>query len=265
MGAAISYYAIFSIAPLLILLMAVGRIIFDRNTTTTTIARVLNISVGKNLSSVIQTLINNSYPVHTGIITAIVSGVVIIIAALGVIAELNNDLDELWKIPSATQTVQTTSQTIWNFVKNRLIAVLLILLFGILFIFLAAFGVFTSFFHYSLPVLLQSGLAINILNGIVTLLGGTFLFAIIYRILPDTKLPWKELIWGAFITSILFLIGKYLISWYIESFGGTAEYGAAGSLVGLLLWVYYSAQVFFIGTAGTFVYSKLYGHLSKRE
>ncbi len=263
MGAAISYYAIFSIAPLFILLMAIVRTIFDTRTTTAVIARILNVTIGKNLSSVIQTLITSAYRANTGLIAGIVGGAVLIIAALSVLAELNSDIDELWEIPSIQQTTITTKQTVTNFIKDRLIALSLIFLFGLLFLFVVAFSVFMSFFHYSLPGLFQNAIVIEILNSIVTLFGSTVLFAVVYRILPDTTLPWRELFWGAFATSILFLAGKFLIGWYIDAFGDTASYGAAGSIVGLLLWIYYSAQVFFIGASGTFVYSKQYGFLSK--
>jgi membrane protein len=264
MGAAISYYAIFSIAPLLILLMGVVRTIFDKTTTTNAIARILNVTIGSHLSSSIQTLINSSYPAHNTIVTTTIGVVVLIVAALSVLAELNNDLDELWRVPSLVQNKSTTAQTVTNFIKERFISLLLILLLGVLFLFLVAFSVFLSFFHYTLPLVLQGGLMIQVLNIIVSLLGGTLLFALIYRILPDTKLPWRELIWGALATAVLFLIGRYLISWYIDAFGDTTAYGAAGSVIGLLLWIYYSAQVFFIGAAGTFVYSKNYGFLSRK-
>jgi membrane protein len=264
MGAAISYYAIFSVAPFFILLIALVRTIFDKQTTTKVVAKTLNVAVGTNLSSVIQTLINSAYKSHAGILTAIIGGILLIVAALTVLGELNNDLDELWDTTNNRPVRESTGKKVMAFLKERLMALSLILLFGLFFLFIVAFSVFISFFHYSLPGILQSSLAISLINIAGILLGGTLLFAVTYRLLPNTKLPWKELLWGALATSLLFLIGKFLITWYIGAFGATSAYGAAGSIVGLLLWVYYSSQVFFIGAAGTFVYSQKFGYLSRK-
>lgn len=267
MGAAISYYAIFSIAPLFILVISIVRAIFDRHTTALAITRTLNVTVGSNLGGVIQELINSSYLTKSGTVATIIGGAVLIIVALSVLAELNNDLDELWELPSQViEEEETVAETAVHFVRERLISLFLILLCGILFLFTVAFSVLGSFFHASLPAfLLDNAFIIQILNNLVTLLIMTVLFGLIYKILPNTKLPRKELFWGAFATAVLFLIGKFLIAWYISAFAGTSEFGAAGSVVGLLLWIYYSAQVFLIGASGTFVYSKQYGFLSKKH
>ena len=261
MGAAISFYAIFSIPPLFILLIGIARTIFDKATTNMTVARALYDIVGSNLANVIQSLINSAYHSHNGLITTIIGGVVLIIAALSVFTELNNDLDELWALPSQEIEDRSAGESIAHYFREKLVTILLILICACLLILSIAFTVFISFFHHILPLFLQN----QIVTIAISLLGGTILFGLIYHILPETKLPWREVLWGAFVTSILFLIGRFLITWYIEAFGGTSAYGAAGSTVGLLLWIYYSAQVFFIGAAGTFAYSSLYGHLSKKK
>jgi len=266
MGAAISYYAIFSIAPLFILLITLVRVIFDKHTVDTVIAHTLQAVVGSNLSGSIQTLITGTAYSHTGFITTVISGVILIIAAMSVFAELNTDLDELWKMPAAQTAIENTStkQAIVTFIKERLLSFFLILLCGLLLLFSVAFTVLISFFHVaSLPGFLTSHFWVQVTDIVLTLVFTTILFSLIYRILPDTKLPWREIVIGAFITAILFLFGKFLIGWYINAFGGTSAFGTAGSVVGLLLWVYYSAQVFFIGASLTFVYSKQYGFLSR--
>ncbi len=266
MGAAISYYAIFSIAPLFILLTGIVSSIFDKHTTSLAISRTLNITLGSSLAKVIQDLISTSYIASAGLLATIIGIIVLIVAALSVLAELNNDLDELWHVPSTrTEPELTPTQSVVYFIKERFISLFLILLCGLLLMFSVAFTVLLSFFTGSVPALFENHLMVQIINALITLLMATALFALIYRILPNTKLAGKELMWGAFGTAVLFLAGKFLISWYIASFGGTKEFGAAGSIVGLLLWVYYSAQVFFIGASGTFVYSQKYGYLSENN
>ncbi len=264
MGAAISYYSLFSIAPLFILLITLVRTVFDRNTVNTAIARALRATVGSNLAGSIQSIITSTYRTHTGILTTIVSGVVLIIAALSVFSELNSDLDELWKVPSENEETDTPIRTVINFIRDRLLSFLLILLCGLLLLFSVAFTVLLSFFHYSIPAFLQGSAVLQVVDSLVTLGLGTVLFMLIYRILPETTLPWKEIFRGAFITALLFLLGKFLIGWYIDAFSGTSAFGTASSIVGLLLWIYYSAQVFFIGASFTFTYSKLYGYLSRK-
>lgn len=264
MGAAISYYSLFSIAPLFIMLIALVRIIFDKSTVDTTIAHVLRAAVGNNLATSIESIINSAYHTNTGIITAIISGAIVIIAALSVFSELNSDLDELWKVPSVNQENSSPVQTILTYVKEKLLSFFLILLCGLLLLFYVALTVLASFFHHSIPLILQNNLIIQIINSLVLVLFGTIVFSLIYRILPNTKLPWKEIISGAFITALLFLVGKFLIIWYVNEFSSASAFGTASSIVGLLLWIYYSAQVFFIGASFTFVYSKQYGFISKK-
>lgn len=265
MGAAISYYTIFSIAPLFILLIGLVRLIFDKQTTTLAIARTLTITIGSNLATVIQTLINSAYRSHGGIITTVIGGMILIIAAVSVFSELNSDLDVLWDTAPYKRIRRSTEQTIRNYLKDKLINLSLILIFGVLLLVSVAFTVIASFFQHSLPDILQHGVLVSVIDIAISFIGSSILFWLIYRVLPDTKLPSRELFWGACVTAVFFLIGRFLIGWYISAFGATSAYGAAGSLVGLLLWVYYSAQVFFISASGTFIYSKTYGSLSKES
>ena len=189
-----------------------------------------------------------------------------IIAAVSVFSELDSDLDELWATPQPPEEAESTVETIKNYFTEKMGTFLFILLCGFLLMLSVALTVFLSVFNHVLPDFLRDSPAlVQVFNIVFSLLGSTILFSLIYRVLPQTKLAWKEIIWGALITAILFLIGRFLISWYISSFGKTSAYGAAGSVIGLLLWIYYSAQVFFISASGTFTYSKLYGSLSKKR
>jgi membrane protein len=267
MGAAISYYAIFSIAPFFILLISLVSAIFDRATVLATVHHTLRGALGSNLTDVIQSLITSLQHAHTGIITTIIGIVVLFIGAISMFSELNTDLDELWYIAPKKVRVMTTAQAVRFYLKEELSVLFLMLLCGLLLLFSVAFTVFLSLIQDSFPLaehIIQNAWLLSSINIFLTLLFTTVVFTLIYHILPQVKLPWSELIRGAFLTAILFLIGKFLIGWYIASFGATSAFGAAGSLVALLLWIYYSAQVFFIGASYTFVYSQKYGYLSRK-
>lgn len=267
MGAAISYYALFSLAPFFIVLISLVSAIFDRATVLVTVHHTLQEAVGTNLAGAIQSLITSLQHSSDGVIATIIGIVVLIIAALSMFSELNTDLDELWYVAPKKIPVLTTGQTIARYFREQLSVFFLILLCGLLLLFSVAFTVFLSLVQHSFPLadqIVHNAWLLSAVNIFLTLLFSTIVFILIYRILPEIKLPWSELLVGAFMTAVLFLIGKFLIGWYIDAYGDTSAFGAAGSLVALLLWIYYSAQVFFIGASYTFVHSQKYGFLSKK-
>ncbi len=268
MGAAISYYALFSIAPFFIVLIGLVSAIFDRATILVTVHHTLQQTVGVNLAGAIQSLITSVQHSSSGIVATIISIVVLLVAALSMFSEINSDLDELWYVEPKKKRVLTTAQAIVRYLREQLSVFFLLLLCGLVLLFSVAFTVFLSLiqhnFVWASQIIHHVGL-LSFINILLTLFFATILFTLMYHILPTVKLPWSELLRGAFMTAVLFLIGKFLISWYVDSYGATSAFGAAGSLVALLLWIYYSAQVFFIGASYTFVHSQKYGYLSKKS
>ena len=268
MGAAISFYAIFSIAPFFILIINLVSSIFDHQTVLSTVHRTLVGAVGTSLADLIQSLITGLQYSKVGTIGTIVSIAILVIGALSMFSELNNDLDELWYVAPKEKKDLTIWQTVTGYIREQVSIFFLILLCGLLLLFSVAFTVFLSLIQHTAPILqhiLATGWALSAVNIILTLFFSTVVFTLMYRILPNTKLPWKELLIGAFVTAVLVLIGKFLISWYITAFKETKGYGTAASFVGFLLWVYYSAQVFFIGSSFTFIRSKTTGYLSRQN
>ncbi len=268
MGAAISFYAIFSIAPFFILIINLVSAIFDRATVLATVHRTLQGAVGSSLATVIQSLITGLQYSKVGLIATIISIAVLVIGAISMFSELNNDLDELWYVIPKKKLELTTWQAVSRYVREQVSVFFLILLCGLLLLFSVAFTVFLSLVQHSVPIIeyvVNTAWLLSAVTIFFTVFFSTIVITLVYRILPETKLPWKELILGAFITTILVLIGKFLISWYITSFKKTSGFGTAASFVGFLLWVYYTAQVFFIGASYTFVRSKTSGYLSKQN
>lgn len=265
MGAAISYYAVFSIAPLCIILIALAGIFLDRSIVETSIMSQISDLLGSSTSSYIGSLINSAQRQSLGIIGAIVSALTIVATAISVLSELNRDLDELWQLPKKqkTEKKQRFVIRIMNVLKEK-IAVFSIIPFAV---FLLLSSVVASFI---LSTVETSALGtphlwiyLRIADAVLSLCLGTVLFALIYKVLPNTKLPWREVLLGGMVTSILFFIGKLLIGIYLNTIASTSVYGAAGSLAILLIWIYYSSQVFFIGASFIFVYSKEKGYLKK--
>lgn len=253
MGAALAYYAMLSFVPLLIIVIMLAGSILGHELVQGTLSQYMTQFLGSSMTSYIEGLVAGAQEVSLGVLGTVISIGIIIIGAVGVFGELDRDMDELWDIPA-----QPTKQSLWmmlvQILRNKAVAFfIIILLAGLLF--LSVGGSFvTALLAQYLPDLL-----VVALQFCFPLLFATILFALIYRILPSYTLPWKTLFLGAFITALFLLVGNNLIALYLKFFVHTSMFGAAASLVGLLVWVYYSAQVFFLGTSLTYVYARRKG------
>lgn len=254
LGAALSYYTVFSLAPLLIISIAVAGFIFGQDAAQGSIVREIESLVGREGAVLIQTAIKNSANTESGIIATVISAVTLAVAATAAFIELQDSLNTIWKVKSKP------GQAIKEFLRTRLISFTLVVAIGFLLLVslvisaaLTALNQFMGSF-FSIPLFI-----LQIIN-IVISLGVIFvLFSMIYKMLPDVKLSWKDVRIGALVTTILFVIGKYLIGLYLGSSTISSTYGAAGSLAILLVWVYYSAQILFLGAEFTYVYATRFG------
>jgi membrane protein len=258
MGAAISYYTVFSIAPLLLIVIAVAGLVWGRDAVQGEIVTQLSGLIGKEGATGIQALIESANKPAQGLVASAISLVVLIIGATTVFAELQSALDRVWGVPPAKK-----ASSLWIMLRSRLLSLGFILGLGFLLSVslvisagTAAFGNWASGLLPGWETLLQ------IVNMVISLSISASLFAMIFKLMPQAKIGWPDVWVGAGVTALLFEIGKTLIGLYIGKSSITSSFAAAGSLVVLLVWVYYSAQIFLLGAEFTWAYAHEFGSLS---
>jgi membrane protein len=259
MGAALAYYTVFSIAPLLVIVIAISALAFGHQAAQQEILGQARDMLGAEGASVLETMLRNAQHPSEGIIASALSIVALIFGAIGVFNELETDLNRIWKV-TATQP-----SGIWGLVRTRLLSFGMIIAIGFLLLVslmvsaaLAAWGKYWAGLAAGTEVLLHAAYFA------VSFAVITVLFAMIYKFLPRTRIQWKDVWMGAAVTALLFTIGKFVIGLYLGKSTVASSYGAAGALVILLLWVYYSAQIFLLGAEFTKAYADSHGALGQR-
>jgi membrane protein len=250
LAAALSYYTIFSIAPLLVLVIAITGFIVGNNTVIRDqILAQVQASVGAQGAGIVNTLITNTSRPREGLIASVIGVITLILGATGVFNQLKDSLNTIWE-------VAPKGSGIGGMVRERLSGFVMILGLGFLLlvtlVISTALSVLNQYFN---SLLGNTGFIPLVLNYIVQLIVITFIFAAIYKWVPDVRLGWNHVWVGGLVTAILFLVGQYVISLYLSKASPASTYGAAGSLVVILLWVYYSAQILFLGAEFTKSYS----------
>jgi membrane protein len=257
LGAAMAYYTVFSIAPLLMIAIGIASLAFGRETAREQILSQMQDLVGPTGAKAIEAMLQNASSPSSGMIATIVGVITLLVGASGVFGELQASLNTIWDVP------EREGGGLWRFVKDRFLSVLMVLGTGFLLLVslilstgLAAAGSFL------LGVLPLPESVLHLLNFALSFGMITVLFALIYKLLPDTTIAWRDVWIGAVLTAFLFEVGKLLIGLYIGKANFASSYGAAGSLVIILVWVYYSTQILLFGAEFTEVYAKDYGSLA---
>lgn len=254
LAAALAYYTVFSLAPLLIIAIAIAGAIFGEEAAKGELVGQIQGLVGDSGAEVIQGAINNANKPDTGNIASIISIIVLLFGASGVFAQLQDALNTVWEVEVDPRL------GIWGFIRKRILSFGAVLGIGfLLLVSLIVSATLSGLSNYMSDLIPGIDLLWRLLNLVISFIVITFLFALMYKYLPDVKIKWSDVWIGAAITSVLFAIGKYALGLYLgrASFGST--YGAAGSLVVLLAWIYYAAQILFFGAEFTQVYARRYG------
>jgi len=254
MGAALAYYTIFSIAPLLVIAIAVAGFFFGADAASGEIFAQLRGLIGDDGAAAIQGLVKSASNTGTGTFAAVAGIVTLLIGATTVFGELQSDLDRIWDAPKSTES------GIKALLRGRLLSFGMILGVGFLLLVslvlsagLSALAKFWDSWFEGWEFVLQA------INFVVSFAIITGLFAMIYKLLPRCPIQWKDVWVGSMVTSLLFAIGKLLIGLYLGKSGVASGFGAAGSLVIVLLWVYYSSQIFLLGAEFTKTYAHSHG------
>ena len=255
MGAALSYYTVFSLAPLLLIAISVAGLVFGRDAAQGAVVDQLEGLIGQTGAQAVQDLLKNVAKPSTGIIATVTGVAVLAIGATSVFAELQDDLNRIWQVP----TKQKVSSW-WAWLRTRILSIGLILAMGfLLLVSLAASAAFDAFAAWSTSALAGWEPLAHGINFVVSFVLTSALFAMIYRFMPQATIEWRDVGIGALVTAFLFSIGKYLIGLYIGKSALASGFGAAGSLAVLLAWVYYSAQIFLFGAEFTWAYAHAFG------
>jgi membrane protein len=258
LAAALTYYTVFSLAPMLIIAIAVAGLIWQRQAVQDQVLNQVQGLIGSQGKTFIGGLLDSAGRPAQGIFATILGIVTLILGALGVFNELHNSLNTVWDVP------EKKIVGIWNSIKevivNRFLSFTMVL--GIGFMLLVSLVISTGISALGSwvgTVLPFQEVILQIINLIISIGILTVFFALIYKVLPDADIAWRDVWVGAFVTAVLFSIGKTLIGLYLGSSAVGTTFGAAGSLVLLLLWVYYSAQILFFGAEFTQVYANTLG------
>lgn len=256
MGAALSYYTIFSIAPLLVIVIAMAGLAFGAEAASGAIFEQLRGMVGDNGATAIQGLVKSASKPATSIIAAIIGVITLVIGATTVLGELQSSLDRIWRAPPSKE------RGLLLMLRKRVLSFGMILGLGfLLLVSLVLSAAIVAIGDWWGPLFGKLRWLIEALNFVMSFGVVTALFAMIYKILPRVRIGWKDVWVGAAVTALLFTVGKFLIGLYLGSSGVTSGFGAAGSVIVLLVWVYYSAQIFLLGAEFTSIYAYRFGSL----
>ena len=246
LGAAIAFYTILSLAPLVILVIAIAAFVFGHSAAQNQLLGQVESMVGRQGSEAVKGMIEQAQKPVSGAFASIIGVITLLFGASGVFGELRSALNKI-------SNVKPTSEGgVWGIIKERFFSFGMVLAVGFLLLvslmISAALAAVGKFFGGFLPM---PESVLTAINFVLSLAGATVVFALIFRYVPDTKIAWKDIWIGATVTALLFTLGKFLIGLYLGKAAVGSAYGAAGSLIVVLVWVYYSAMIFLFGAEFT--------------
>ncbi len=254
LGAALAFYTIFSLAPLLLVALAVAGLLWDRGQIQGQLLAEIQGLMGPQGAQAVQTMLANAGRHGSGLLATVIALVTILFGATGVFVQLQSSLNKVWNVEARP------GLGVWSFVKTRLISFGMVL--GIGFLLLVSLVVSTAVSalgKWATGLLPGSEALMQGVTFVVSFAFITLLFALMFKLLPDVEIGWRDVWIGAVVTALLFTLGKFLIGLYLGKSSVSSTYGAAGSLVIVLLWIYYSSQILFLGAEFTQVYATRYG------
>lgn len=256
LGAALAYYTVFSLAPILLLVIAIAGLVYGRDAVEGRLVEEIGGLVGPQGAEMIQTMIANVSQLGegSGIAATVIGFLTILFGATGAFAQLQRALNQIWDVePKPGQGVR-------GLLRTRAASFGMVL--GIGFLLLSALVIsaaLSAIGAWAEGLLPGSELLVRAGNAVISFLVVALLFAMIFRVLPDVEIAWKDVAFGALATALLFVLGKFLIGLYLGRSAVASTFGAAGALVVLLLWIYYSAQILFFGAELTQVWARRHG------
>jgi membrane protein len=251
LGAALAYYTLFSIAPILVIAMAVAGAVFGSDVAETQVLNQMQGLLGDAGAAAVRGLLASAQRSHANGIAAAISVITLLVGATSVFGELQKTLDQIWGAPARDKTVAW-----WRVLRSRLLSVGLIMGVGfLLMVSLLASAALAGLGDWLRTYMMHWNVVLPALDLLLSMVLSTCLFAMIYKYVPRESIAWGDVWVGGFVTAVLFSVGKSLIGLYLGRSSLSTAYGAAGSVMVLLLWIYYSAQIFLFGAEFTHVFA----------
>lgn len=248
LGAALAFYTILSLAPLVILVIPIAALIFGHSAAQNQLIAQVESVIGRQGSHAVKGMIEEAQKPASGTFASIFGLIALLFGASGVFGELRSALNKMWDVKPQSEGA------VWESIKQRFFSFGMVLAVGFLLlvslVISAVLAVIGRFFAGFLPM---PAVALSAIDVVISLAGTAVLFALIFRYVPQTKIAWKEVWIGATATALLFTVGKFLVGLYLGKAAVGSAYGAAGSLIVVIVWVYYSAMIFLFGAEFTHV------------
>jgi len=254
-SASLAYYTVFSIAPLLVIISTLSGVFFAKEAVNGEVYNQLKELIGSAAAIQIQDIIKNIHLSRNNFFASTVSVIVLLIGATSIFGEVQDSLNKIWGLRVKRKKIW------WKLIITRLLSFSLILSIGfimgvslILNALVSAFGNYLSRYIHNFNIYF-----IQTFEATLSFIVASFLFSLMFKILPDAKIRWKDVLFGGFITAIFFTLGKFAIGYYLGKSNLTTLYGAAGSIIIIMVWVYYSSIILYLGAEFTKVHANLYG------
>jgi membrane protein len=258
-GAALAYYSMFSIAPLLYLIISIAGLFFGPDAVRGMVFEQIAALMGQNGAEAIREMLAHVSEPKTGSMTTLVSIAVLLFSASSVFGQLQTALDTIWRVPEAEKRKEQ-AQGVWSFVRSRLLTFGMVL--GLAFLVTVSLllsAALSALGKWWAPLVDQWEPVAHVLDIVVNFGVLTVVFGAIYKLMPRAQIQWRDVWVGALVTALLFVIGKFLIGLYLGKGDVGSSFGAFGSIVIVMVWVYYSAQIFLLGAEFTWVYAHARG------
>lgn len=254
-SASLAYYTVFSIAPVLLIIISFFGLLFGKDAIQGDIYKQIKGLVGRDAAGQIQDIIKNIHLTGHNLFATIISLIILLIGATGIFGEVQDSLNKIWGLRLKKRRIW------WKLIINRLLSFSLIISIGFVMMvslllnaMVSAFGKFLARYFSDFSVVL-----VEITDSVITFIVTTFLFSLMFKMLPDAKIKWKDVLVGGLITAVFFTLGKLAIGYYLGSSDFATVYGAAGSVMIIMVWVYYSSIILYLGAEFTKVYAKMFG------
>jgi membrane protein len=252
LAAALSYYTLLSLAPLVLMTVAVAGLVFERATVEGRIVVEMGLLIGSEGSEVVQTVLRHARDPAKGTLSVVIGTAVLLLGATTVFAQLQSSLNRIWKVE---ESPRGSARMLWYFVKERLLSLAMVVAVGFLLLVSLVISAAVAAIGEALGGVSDAGIVLEALNLLVSLVVVTLLFATIFKVLPDARVAWRDVWVGAITTAVLFTVGKSLIGLYLGRTSIGSPYGAAGSLVVMTVWVFYASMIVFLGAELTYLRS----------